>query len=133
MAFSMLSVEYMPATNLRLPPGKKGISRTTWLEPEAACASPLRPSPESIGAARQAVSDLAQQLGVEEPALGDLKTVVSEGCSNVVRHAYPDSEGSFELAALPEGDNLTIVVRDSGVGMRPLVQAESSSLRLASA
>jgi serine/threonine-protein kinase RsbW len=90
----------------------------------------LAAEPKSIGTARQAVSDLAKRLGVGEPALGDLKTMVSEACSNVVRHAYPEDEGSFEVEALPEGDNLTIVVRDSGVGMRPVVQAEPSSLRL---
>lgn len=90
----------------------------------------LTAEPKSIGRARQAVGDLAKRLGVEEPALGDLKTIVSEACSNVVRHAYPEGNGSFEVEALPEGDNLTIVVRDSGAGMRPLVQAEHSSLRL---
>jgi anti-sigma regulatory factor (Ser/Thr protein kinase) len=76
------------------------------------------------------VGDLAIGLGVEEPALGDLKTIVSEACSNVVRHAYPETEGSFELEALAEDGALRIVVRDSGAGMRPLVQAEPSSLRL---
>jgi anti-sigma regulatory factor (Ser/Thr protein kinase) len=86
--------------------------------------------PKSVVTARKAISDLASQLGIEEPALGDLKTIVSEACSNVVRHAYPEAEGNFELEALPEGDNLTIVVRDSGVGMQPLVQTEPSSLRL---
>jgi len=90
----------------------------------------LTAEPESVGTARRAVSDLARRLGIEEPALGDLKTIVSEACSNVVRHAYPEGDGSFEVEALLEGSNLTIVVRDSGAGMRPLVQNEHSSLRL---
>jgi serine/threonine-protein kinase RsbW len=86
--------------------------------------------PSNVVKARRAVSDLARRLGIQEPGLGDLKTIVSEACSNVVRHAYPDDEGSFELEALPAGDNLRIVVRDSGVGMRPVVQSNPSSLRL---
>lgn len=90
----------------------------------------LAAEPENVVAARRAVGDLAEQLGIEEPALGDLKTVVSEACSNVVRHAYPGAAGSFELEALPEGDSLTIVVRDSGAGMRPQAQAGHASLRL---
>ena len=90
----------------------------------------LRAEPKSIGKARQAVSDLAKRLGVEEPALGDLKTMVSEACSNVVRHAYPEGGGRFEVEALPDADNLTIIVRDSGAGVRPLVQTEPASLRL---
>ncbi|HEX3734426.1 MAG TPA: ATP-binding protein [Solirubrobacterales bacterium] len=90
----------------------------------------LMAEPDSVAAARRAISELAEQLGFVEPALGDLQTIVSEACSNVVRHAYPEVEGSFELEVLPAGDTLTIVVRDSGAGMRPLVQTEHSSLRL---
>lgn len=90
----------------------------------------LSAEPASIGTARRAVSEFAEQLGVREPALADLKTIVSEACSNVVRHAYPEDEGCFELEALPESDLLTIVVRDSGAGMRPIVQTDPSSLRL---
>jgi len=90
----------------------------------------LTAEPKSVAMARRAVSELAAQLGIEEPVLGDLKTIVSEACSNVVRHAYPETEGSFELEALPEGGNLTIIVRDSGAGMRPGVQTEPASLRL---
>ncbi len=86
--------------------------------------------PNNVVKARRAVSDLAKRLGIQEPGLGDLKTIVSEACANVVRHAYPEGEGSFELEALPEGENLTVIVRDSGIGMRPMVQAQPSSLRL---
>jgi anti-sigma regulatory factor (Ser/Thr protein kinase) len=86
--------------------------------------------PDSIGTTRHAVADLAKRLGIEEPVLGDLKTMVSEACSNVIRHAYPEGGGSFEVEALRDAENLTIIVRDSGAGMRPLVQAEPSSLRL---
>ncbi len=90
----------------------------------------LAAEPASIGTARRAVVKLAEQLGMREPALGDLKTIVSEACSNVVRHGYPGAEGSFDLEALPEDDSLTIVVRDFGAGMRPLVRPDQSSLRL---
>lgn len=86
--------------------------------------------PGNVAKARRAISDLAKQLGIQEPGLGNLKTIVGEACANVVRHAYPEGDGSFELEALPEGDDLTVIVRDSGVGMRPLVQANPSSLRL---
>jgi anti-sigma regulatory factor (Ser/Thr protein kinase) len=47
------------------------------------------------------VGELAEALGMEEPQLGDLKTVVTEASSNVVRHAYPSEPGSFELEARP--------------------------------
>lgn len=86
--------------------------------------------PESIGVARAAVSDLAHDLGMEEPSLGDVKTVVSEACTNVVRHAYPDGPGRFEVEASRAGNSLSIVIRDFGVGLQPRSRATGSSLGL---
>lgn len=129
MSVSVLTRGVQSEQRFRLSPRKKGISRN-MVGTEDAMRLSLAAEPESVATARQAVGDLAKQLGVGEPTLGDLKTIVSEACSNVVRHAYPKAKGGFELEALPEGDVLTIVVRDSGAGMRPLVQAEHPSLRL---
>lgn len=90
----------------------------------------LEARPESIGKARAAVGELAHELGMEEPALGDVKTIVSEACTNVVRHAYAEGGGTFEVEAFPEGGELAIVVRDFGQGMRARIEPEPSSLRL---
>lgn len=90
----------------------------------------LDAEPDSIGFARTAVADFGQSLGMVEPQLGDLKTVVSEACTNVVRHAYPGDRGQFELDARPEAAGLMIVVRDFGVGLRPLIQPEGRTMRL---
>jgi serine/threonine-protein kinase RsbW len=90
----------------------------------------LDAEPDSIGYARAAVANLGQTLGMAEPRLGDLKTVVSEACTNVVRHAYPDGGGHFELDARPEEAAMTVVVRDYGVGLRPRIRPEGSTLRL---
>jgi serine/threonine-protein kinase RsbW len=86
--------------------------------------------PENIGLVRAAVADLARSQGMEEPTLGDLKTVLSEACSNVVRHAYPGVPGVFEVEAFPEDGALAIVVRDFGTGMRARASADDSSMRL---
>ena len=85
---------------------------------------------ESIGVARAAVADLARSHGMGEPTLGDLKTVLSEACSNVVRHAYPGVPGTFEVEAFPEDDLLAVVVRDFGTGMRARASNDESSMRL---
>jgi serine/threonine-protein kinase RsbW len=90
----------------------------------------LDAEPENIGLARSAVGDLARSHGMEEPTLGDLKTVLSEACSNVVRHAYPGVPGIFEVEAVPRANALAIVVRDFGIGMRACVGADESSMRL---
>jgi anti-sigma regulatory factor (Ser/Thr protein kinase) len=50
----------------------------------------------------------------------DVALGTSEAVTNAVKHAYPDSEqGSIHVCAARKGDELVIVVRDDGVGMRP--------------
>jgi two-component sensor histidine kinase len=43
--------------------------------------------------------------------------VVTEACSNVVLHAYPDAPGELTLAAWVDDDELTLVVADEGIGL----------------
>jgi anti-sigma regulatory factor (Ser/Thr protein kinase) len=69
--------------------------------------------------ARHSVANLASDLGMGEPALGDLRLVVTEACANVVCHAYPNEAGSFDVEAFPDGADLAVVVRDYGIGIRP--------------
>jgi serine/threonine-protein kinase RsbW len=90
----------------------------------------LEAEPQSIRLARTAVATLAEEIGIGEPALGDVKTVVSEACSNVVRHAYPDGSGSFELEAFAAGEEISIVVRDFGSGVKPRLEPDPGGLRL---
>jgi len=90
----------------------------------------LDADPESIGVARRAVAELAERLGMTEPALGDVKTVVSEACTNVVRHAYPSGVGRYEVEAHRAAGELAIIVRDFGVGVQGRIAAKETSLRL---
>jgi anti-sigma regulatory factor (Ser/Thr protein kinase) len=90
----------------------------------------LDADPENIGVVRGAVADLASSCGMGEPTLGDLKTVLSEACSNVVRHAYPGPPGVFEVEAFPHEDALAVVVRDFGIGFRARPSGDESSMRL---
>ena len=86
--------------------------------------------PKNVGVARRAVADLAKDLGIEEPLLGDVMTVVSEACSNVVQHAYPARSGQFEVEAFRAGSHLLIVVRDCGEGMQARVKTGKPSMQL---
>lgn len=90
----------------------------------------LDAEPASIGRARFAVAELGGALGMGTAALGDLKTVVSEACTNVVRHAYPQGGGDFELEAIPRLGELEIVVRDSGQGLSPRLRPRATSFGL---
>jgi anti-sigma regulatory factor (Ser/Thr protein kinase) len=90
----------------------------------------LAAGPESVGVARRAAGEFAEALGMEEPQLGDLKTIVTEASSNVVRHAYPSGHGTFELEARAVEGSVEIVVRDFGEGMRARIPEGEPSLRL---
>jgi serine/threonine-protein kinase RsbW len=85
---------------------------------------------ENVSLVRHALSGYAQQVGMEEERIGDLKTVVTEACMNVVVHAYDNEDGPLEIEAGSDGDGVTVVVRDSGHGLQPQSGTERTSLRL---
>jgi serine/threonine-protein kinase RsbW len=85
---------------------------------------------ENVAVVRHALAGLAEEIGMEEPGLADLKTVVTEACMNVVAHAYQDEPGPLLVEAKPDEEGLTVVVRDRGAGIRPTADVEQPSLRL---
>ncbi|MEX0972779.1 MAG: ATP-binding protein [Solirubrobacterales bacterium] len=85
---------------------------------------------ENVAVIRHALAGLAEEIGMDEPGLADLKTVVTEACMNVVVHAYEGRPGPLGVDATPDPDGLTVVVRDEGVGIRPQANTEHDSLRL---
>lgn len=86
---------------------------------------------ENVAVVRHALAGLADRIGMDEPGVADLKTVVTEACMNVVVHAYPAGEpGLLEVEAVPELDGLTVVVRDFGMGIRPRPEADRPSLKI---
>ena len=93
--------------------------------PEVRLSLPARP--ENVAVVRQALGGLANVLGIDGAALDDMKLAVTEACTNVVVHAYPESEGPLEVEMQPVGDGLTLVVRDQGGGIRPRLDASSTS------
>ncbi len=90
----------------------------------------LAAEPENVGVARTAIAELAEAFGMPEPTLGDVKTVVTEACANVVRHAYPLGRGRFEAEAARRDGGFSIVVRDFGVGMQARIVRGESTMRL---
>ena len=91
----------------------------------------LPAKPENVAVVRHALAGLAEEIGMDEPGLADLKTVVTEACMNVVVHAYNGRPGPLEVEAKADLDGLTVVVRDEGIGIRPQADdSERDSLRL---
>ncbi len=84
----------------------------------------LPAKPESVRVARQAVAALGARLGLPEARIDDLRTLVTEACANAVTHAYDGGEGSIRLRVIPREDELTIVVADDGVGIKPRPASE---------
>ena len=79
---------------------------------------------------RQAVAGLAEAVGLPGQRIGDLKTVVTEACNNVVLHAYADGEGPLEVAATATEDEMEVVISDEGQGFRPNAETDDATLGL---
>jgi anti-sigma regulatory factor (Ser/Thr protein kinase) len=83
---------------------------------------------ENVAVVRHAFGGLGEALSVPEQLLSDIKLAVTEACTHVVIHAYPDAEGPMEVRAVLGEEELSIVVRDEGRGVVP--RADSPGLGL---
>jgi serine/threonine-protein kinase RsbW len=78
---------------------------------------------ENVLLVRQALSGLAESVGLDPIALNDVSTAVTEACNNVVLHAYGGGEGPLEVELTATASGLDATVRDHGVGIKPGVTA----------
>jgi anti-sigma regulatory factor (Ser/Thr protein kinase) len=85
---------------------------------------------ENVAVVRHALAGLAEEIGMDEAGVADLKTVVTEACMNVVVHAYPDGPGPLMVEADPDSEGLTVMVSDRGTGISPQANSERASLKL---
>lgn len=87
---------------------------------------------ENLALVRQALAGLGDAVELDDAALADLKQIATEACMNAVVHAYPDdSEGRIEIRARVAAGEVTLSVRDWGVGFRPRpADVQGQSLRL---
>lgn len=75
--------------------------------------------PEYITLGRLALTALARLHELSEEVLGDLKLALTEACTNSVRHAYEDGEGTVEILYSLQPGRLAVEVRDEGPGFTP--------------
>jgi serine/threonine-protein kinase RsbW len=104
--------------------------RTTPAPEEPGLLFALPAKAENVAIVRHAVGGLAETLGMDPTAIADLKTIVTEACTNVALHAYGDEGGPLEVQVDPDETGLTVTVRDRGSGIRPRPDLEESRLRL---
>ncbi len=75
---------------------------------------------ENIAIVRHAFGALGEAFDVDAQTLSDIRLAVTEACTNVVVHAYPDGgEGPLEVLASLCEEQLTVLVRDEGHGVTP--------------
>jgi serine/threonine-protein kinase RsbW len=72
--------------------------------------------PEYISLCRLALTGIAWTRGLDGETLADLKLVLTEACSNSIRHAYPEGGGTVEVVYELSDDTLVLEVADSGSG-----------------
>jgi serine/threonine-protein kinase RsbW len=85
--------------------------------PNVCLSLPSRP--ENVLVVRQALTGVAECLGLDAVATNDLTTAVTEACNNVVLHAYDGGEGPLEVDVHALADAVAVVVRDHGRGIDP--------------
>ena len=74
---------------------------------------------ENVGLCRVAAATFAANAGFGVGEIEEIKVAVSEAVSNVVVHAYPETEGLMSLRCEETEDGLTIAVSDEGIGIDP--------------
>jgi serine/threonine-protein kinase RsbW len=85
---------------------------------------------ENVAIVRHALAGLGDALGLDGDALSDLKLAVTEACTNVVLHAYPDGEGDLGVTATVDDGRIVVAVRDDGRGMGPRTDSPGLGLGL---
>jgi len=77
--------------------------------------------PEYITLGRLALTGIARVRArpLPQEVLGDLKLALTEACTNSVRHAYADDEGTVQIVYELHPDKLVVEVADDGEGFEP--------------
>jgi serine/threonine-protein kinase RsbW len=75
---------------------------------------------DNIAVVRHAFGAFAEAYALDDQTLADIRLAVTEACTNVIVHAYPDGyDGPLEIGASVDESRLTVVVRDHGPGIIP--------------
>src|ERR1700756_1137044 len=87
----------------------------------------LSNQPENVLLVREALSGLAETVGVGGVDLNDIRTAVTEACNNVVLHAYEGEEGPLHVEVYLDSSTLEVVVRDHGTGIKPRIRSDEEA------
>jgi serine/threonine-protein kinase RsbW len=68
---------------------------------------------------RQAIAGYLEELLPSGETLDDVVLALGEACANVIRHAFPNGEGTYLVRAEVDADEVRLWVEDDGVGLDP--------------
>ncbi len=75
-------------------------------------------TPFGVRMARQELSAVAADCGMDAEGVADVRLAVTEAATNAVMHAYADAEGDLTVTATVQEGELEIVIGDAGRGFR---------------
>ena len=82
--------------------------------------------PEYISLCRLALAGVSRTRGLDDETVADLKLALTEACTNSIRHAYPQGDGTVEVVYDVLPDRLVIEVADTGSGFDLLEREEAA-------
>jgi serine/threonine-protein kinase RsbW len=78
----------------------------------------LASTPENVVLVREMLSGVAASIALDAGDLNDIRTAVTEACNNAVLHAYAGQPGPLEIELCVGSQELVVLVRDYGRGLR---------------
>ena len=85
----------------------------------------------SIPLARSMVTGWAEEVGADRGQIDEIRLAVSEALTNVVLHAYPWRTGDIHVTARMAGNELWVLIADSGCGIHAGRDSEGLGIGLA--
>jgi stage II sporulation protein AB (anti-sigma F factor) len=85
----------------------------------------------SIPLARSVITDWAEEAGAGREQVDQMRLAVSEALTNVVLYAYPWRTGDMHVTARMAGNELWVLIADSGCGVHAGRDSEGLGLGLA--
>lgn len=78
----------------------------------------LPPYAEFVSVARLTLSGIATRMNFSIEDIEDIKIAISEACTNIIQHAYTDSDqpGIISIVCSINEERLEITVKDTGKG-----------------
>ncbi|MBT3394006.1 MAG: ATP-binding protein [Waddliaceae bacterium] len=73
------------------------------------------------------VAESAKKQSLEDKNIEEIILAVEEAVANIIKYAYPNSDGDIEIRCSPEGNSgigITIIIKDKGIPFNPLEHDE---------